>query len=79
MMNSRFAAFPKEDAAPVRKTRSGRRLASMSEKQTEAYLIARDTLRRIRRVSSLVAPPAGRGVQLAGHSGERPARNRDNC
>jgi hypothetical protein len=29
----------------------------MSEKQTQAYLIARDALRRIRMTSSLVMPP----------------------
>jgi hypothetical protein len=32
-------------------------LPSMSEKQTQAYLIARDALRRIQRTSLLVLPP----------------------
>ena len=32
-------------------------LPSMSEKQTQAYLVARDVLRRIRRTSGLDLPP----------------------
>jgi hypothetical protein len=44
-------------------------LPSMSEKQTQAYLIARDALRRIQRTSSLVLPPPdGRP-----NPGDRPA------
>jgi hypothetical protein len=36
-------------------------LPSMSEKQTQAYLIARDTLRRIGRTCSLVLPMVEKG------------------
>lgn len=36
-------------------------LPSMSEKQSQAYLIARDTLRRIRRTCSLVLPMVEKG------------------
>ena len=57
-----------------RSGRAGRRRgrsASMSAKQTQAYLIARDALRRIRRASSLTAaahsdPDAG-GLSTAPH------------
>jgi hypothetical protein len=45
-------------------------LPFMSEKQTQAYLIARDALRRIQRTSSLVLPPADGRPNL----GDRPAR-----
>ena len=53
--------------APGTKGRSGstmrRRggLPSMSEKQTQAYLIARDTLRRLGRTCSLVLPTVEKG------------------
>ena len=36
-------------------------LPSMSEKQTQAYLIARDTLRRLGRTCSLVLPTVEKG------------------
>ena len=55
-MNSRFAASPSKNSAPTSKTRSHRgRLTFMGEKQTQAYLMARDVLRRIQRTSSLLA------------------------
>jgi hypothetical protein len=38
-------------------------LPSMSEKQTQAYLIARDALRWIQRTSALVPPP-GKGEPI---------------
>ena len=58
-MNSRFAASPSENAAPTTSRTRRRRgsLGSMSEKQTQAYLLARDALRRIQRTSSLLAAP----------------------
>jgi hypothetical protein len=45
-MNSGFPAYPAENAAPTTsRTRSRRgRLASMSERQAQAYLMARDAL-----------------------------------
>jgi hypothetical protein len=70
IMNSRFAASPSETAAPTtRKTRSRRGgLASMSEKQTQAYLMARDALRRIQRTSLLLATSMRASADLRGRS-----------
>lgn len=66
IMNSRFAASPSENAAPTTSRTRRRRgsLGSMSEKQTQAYLLARDALRRIQRTSSLLAAstPASAGL-----------------
>ena len=68
-MNSRFAASPSDSAAPIKKPRSRRgRLACMSEKQTQAYLMARDALRRIQRTSSLLATSTHAGAVLRGRS-----------
>lgn len=56
-MASRSVTSPsgsaRQNQRPMRR-RGG--LPSMSEKQTQAYLIARDALRRIRRTSALVLP-----------------------
>lgn len=75
-MTSRFGASL---SGNVRRTgttmrhRSG--LPSMSEKQSQAYLIARDALRRIARTSSLVFPPpdegSGAGVSDATRRADR--------
>jgi hypothetical protein len=59
----------------IRTTMWGRGgLPSMSEKQTQAYLIARDVLRRIRRTCSLVMPPPDedQGVSHRVRAGTRP-------
>ena len=73
-MNSRFAASPSENATATNKTRSRRgRLASMSEKQTQAYLMARDALRRIRRTSSLLAASTHASADF-GRRSEVPSR-----
>ncbi len=52
----------------ARRTHSstGRRrgLLAMSEKQTEAYFVARDTLRRIRHAASVPAGPVSAGPEL---------------
>lgn len=72
-MNSRFAASPLEDAAPTNKTRCRRgRLASMSESQTQAYLMTRDALRRIRRTSSLLAASKRTSTDLGERSQPSP-------
>lgn len=42
-------------ARRTRKSRSG--LCAMSEKQVQAYLVARDVVRRLRRTCSLVPTP----------------------
>ncbi|MGQ3051807.1 MAG: hypothetical protein ACT6S0_08485 [Roseateles sp.] len=47
------------------------RQAALSEKQIEAYLAARDVLRRIRRTHSLVAPLlARRSTPASPHPGQ---------
>jgi hypothetical protein len=45
----------------------------MSERQTEAYLLARDALRRIQRTSSLVSAVSQRaaGGSIWAHQGDR--------
>jgi len=49
-------------ARAYQRSRSRSGLPSLSEKQTQAYLAARDLLRRIRRTNTLVmAPPDGGG------------------
>ena len=55
-MSSRFEASLKNEGNNRKKTNSivGRRV--MSEKEIQAYLVSRDTIRRIQRFSSLVAP-----------------------
>jgi hypothetical protein len=53
-MHARFSTFlpaSGEGARQVSRRRKG--TPSMSEKQTKAYLMARDTLRRIRHTSAL--------------------------
>ena len=58
-MSSRFGTSLSENAGRLHKTKKRRGgLPSMSEKQTQAYLVARDALRRIQRTSSLVIPMA---------------------
>ena len=44
-----------------RRSRSRSGLPSLSEKQTQAYLAARDMLRRIQRTNTLVLPPPNGG------------------
>jgi hypothetical protein len=65
-MSSRFES-PFENAGPSRKKMSvcaSQRV--MSEKEIQAYLVSRDTVRRIQRISSLLVPP-GRGVDHRSH------------
>jgi hypothetical protein len=59
-MSSRFEASLKNEGNNRKETNSivGRRV--MSEKEIQAYLISRDTIRRVQRFSSLVAPPLSR-------------------
>lgn len=55
---------PRVPGITARSSRTMRRrggLPSMSEKQTQAYLIARDTLRRLGRTCSLVLPMVEKG------------------
>ena len=55
-MSSRFEASLKNEGNHRKEANSiiGRRV--MSEKEIQAYLVSRDTIRRIQRFSSLVAP-----------------------
>lgn len=46
----------------------------VSEKQTRAYLMARDALRRIQRVSSLLVPPSDGGLQMETGRAQRSSR-----
>jgi hypothetical protein len=39
----------------------------MSEKEIQAYLVSRDTVRRIHRMSSFLLPLPGRGVNHPSH------------
>ena len=73
-MSSRSSASLTEASARTRRT-MGRRSGSpsMSEKQTQAYLAARDALRRIRRTSALLAELPNAGLQPVGRS-ETPRR-----
>ena len=59
-MSSRFEASLKNEGKKRKETNSiaGRRV--MSEKEIQAYLVSRDTIRRIKRFSSLVAPQLNR-------------------
>lgn len=74
-MSSRFAASPSKNAALMTSgTKSRRRnSAPMSEKQTQAYLMARDALRRIQRISLLLATSTDASAFLRGRS-EAPRR-----
>lgn len=55
-----------------------RGLLAMSEKQIQAYLVARDTLRRIRRAASLPAGSASAGPELGACSEAGQLRDRSN-
>lgn len=56
-MSSRTRTLPAGPAERARRNSRGRGgLSSSSEKQTQAYLVARDVLRRIARTHALVAP-----------------------
>jgi len=68
-MSSRFESSPGK-AGRSRETMSacpGQRV--MSEKEIQAYLVARDTVRRIQRMSSLLLPVQGRGVDAFDRAG----------
>ncbi len=57
-MSVRIATSLSGDPDPSRRTMKRRGgLPSMSARQTQAYLLARDALRRIQRTSSLVPAP----------------------
>jgi hypothetical protein len=59
-MSSRFEASLKNERNNLKETNPiiGRRV--MSEKEIQAYLVSRDTIRRIQRFSSFVPPPLNR-------------------
>lgn len=66
-MSSRFESSL-GNSGRSRKTMSvcaGQRV--MSEKEIQAYLVSRDTVRRIQRTSSLLLPLPGRGVDHRSH------------
>jgi hypothetical protein len=51
----------------------------MSEKQTQAYLLARDAVRRIRRISSLLAVPSGADPDFSRHFEAHPGQGCGKC
>jgi hypothetical protein len=53
-------------ARPRLRSRSRSGLPSLSEKQTQAYLAARDVLRRILRTNAFVLPPDGGAMPAIG-------------
>ena len=68
-MSSRFESRL-GNAGRSRKTMSvGAGQPAMSEKEIQAYLVSRDTVRRIQRVSSLLHPLPGRGVDVIDRTG----------
>ncbi len=67
-MHSQAATSISENAQQTRTARWHRGWPYMSEKQIQAYLIARDVLRRIQRTSSLVAAPPNSVPDLCEHS-----------
>lgn len=73
--SSRSRTAPAGHAPGARRgSRSRRGLPSLSEKQTQAYLAARDVLRRIQRTSTLVLPPPWDGGGDRARTDERRAR-----
>lgn len=69
-MSSRFGTSLSGNAGRASRTTRRRGASSaMSERQTQAYLIARDALRHMRRISSLGPPPSGGIQDLADRSG----------
>lgn len=59
-MSSRFGPFPEVCSKRTRAmTRHHSALRALSEKQVEAYLIARDTLRRVRQTKPVHLPSRG--------------------
>ncbi len=64
-MSSRLGSSPSENGVRIRKAMSrGAGKPFMSEKQIEAYLMARDSLRAIRQASSVA--PRGKGPDFLG-------------
>lgn len=60
-MTSGFGSSLSENAGRSRKRISvGAGQCALSEKQLQAYLVSRDALRRIQRISSLLLPLHGR-------------------
>jgi hypothetical protein len=73
-MSSRFGSSLSGNEGRIRTTMSrGAGKPFMSEKQIEAYLVARDMLRRVQRASS--APPSSDGFDLSGGTGANHRRN----
>ena len=68
-MSSRFGASLSAAAgrAPGLRLRSGK--GAMSEKEVYAYLLARDAVRRIQRVSSLLVPRHNQGARAKSDTG----------
>lgn len=65
-MSSRFeSSFGNAGRSPKTMSVSANRRV-MSEKEIQAYLVSRDTVRRIQRISSLLLPQ-GRGVDHRSH------------
>jgi hypothetical protein len=59
-MSSRFKASLKNEGNNRKETNSIVGRCVMSEKEIQAYLVSRDTIRRVQRFSSFVAPPLSR-------------------
>jgi hypothetical protein len=78
-MQARFGTFlPANGERTRRTTRRRRGVRSMSEKQTQAYLFAREALRRIRRTSELLAAPPNAVPDPGGRSEAAHRLNRGN-
>jgi len=60
-MDFQSASFCSDNAKQTRKTMRRRGLRYMSDSQIQAYLIARDLVRRIQQASSFGTAPSARG------------------
>ena len=65
-MSSRSRTIAAARVALPRRSRNRDGLPSLSEKQTQAYLTARDVIRRIQRTNTLVLPPPNGGGEGCG-------------
>lgn len=76
-MQSNSGDSRSDGAGRTRRTEGPRRgWLSMSEKQTQAYLVAREALRRIRRAAALAAVPASADPDPTACSEATPRRGR---
>jgi hypothetical protein len=67
-MSSRSRTMAAAHEVLPRRSRDRGGLPSLSEKQTQAYLAARDVIRRILRTNTLVLPPPRGGGEGCGRT-----------